>query len=280
MNVERFFRLCARKKNDWDLLLEDDMHFCENMICKSFLISQCEKAIISVDDSSIIRTIPVLASTIAITNSEKQYMESLLKSEKKAFQKESCDSRFYSFLRDNRRNQDIALMKVNSVMLENGDVFKDLRDRLYSDKKYWKRFYSFDYRYTVNDFWESCLGTCLDTAIIASAVLNQMGIQNYILNIRGRYGGHSIVVILGEGKCISNFEFRDSEYLTECLANYDIDSIIVGEKEYWCEDITNESAILNALLDLTRHGGYRFYSGKLKASISSVLIMKYWDVVS
>lgn len=103
------------------------------------------------------------------------------------------------------------------------------------------------------------------------------GGPNYVLNIRGVQGGHSILIVHNDNICVSNFSFRNHTYLQDCLAKFDIDSIIVSGQEYWCEDLVGDCALVNALSDLARHGNYRFYCRRIKASLTISTIMKYLD---
>ena len=189
----------------------------------------------------------------------------------------SCNTRFFSFSNKERRIQDIALIKANDRLLNDKAISTSLWKRLYSAKPYWKQYHSFNYRFTAEDFLSMQYGTCLDTAIIASSLFHQNNIPNYVLNIRGVQGGHSILIVHNDNICVSNFSFRNHTYLQDCLAKFDIDSIIVSGQEYWCEDLVGDCALVNALSDLARHGNYRFYCRRIKASLTISTIMKYLD---
>ena len=159
-------------------------------------------------------------------------------------------------------------------LLNDKAISTSLWKRLYSAKPYWKQYHSFNYRFTAEDFLSMQYGTCLDTAIIASSLFHQNNIPNYVLNIRGVQGGHSILIVHNDNICVSNFSFRNHTYLQDCLAKFDIDSIIVSGQEYWCEDLVGDCALVNALSDLARHGNYRFYCRRIKASLTISTIMK------
>ena len=281
MNERILFDLYLRplSSEKTNTLLSDDVHFLNDLSCKQELVNQLSNHTVMNHKQSI-RSIPVLACAKSLSRIEKGYIQLLLTMHDHSVTPDehaSCNTRFFSFSNKERRIQDIALIKANDRLLNDKAISTSLWKRLYSAKPYWKQYHSFNYRFTAEDFLSMQYGTCLDTAIIASSLFHQNNIPNYVLNIRGVQGGHSILIVHNDNICVSNFSFRNHTYLQDCLAKFDIDSIIVSGQEYWCEDLVGDCALVNALSDLARHGNYRFYCRRIKASLTISTIMKYLE---
>lgn len=262
-----------------DMLFREDFHIISQINCVEEM--QHMKDVSTENLFGCVRSIPALVDSKVICHTEYEYIQDLLYAWHNEEEKLSNDkriTRLYAYSREHRKEQNLFLRYANQFFLKDKELVEQLQIRLFDDNAYWKSCEKIAYRFTALDFMYGGYGTCLDTAIIASCILEQRGMKNYILNIRGVKGAHSIVVVMNSPNCISNFSLKKPSYLSHCLSSFDIDSIIIGEREIWWEDIARDEELYSVFCDLQRQGGFRFYSHCHRKSFPSRIIFGFFEI--
>lgn len=279
MNNRDLLKFICRENNKGVIsyIIRDDILIFSKYINKKIL----EDRNIDKNKSIFIRPMPILTSkNTTLTEDEYEYLELIYSL---SVRPKYCDTisedieiytREYLVKSKVRKNQNKLIYDANSKFLHNYNFREIVYERLLDNKMYWKRA-KVNYRFILPDFVNNYYGTCLDTSLIVSSYFDFKGVYNFIINIRGKKGGHSITIIPSLEKIVSNFVLTDINTLREYINNFDIDSIIVKGKEFFFEDIENDLDLNKALDYLREHDKYRFYYSSKKISVCSDVIDRY-----